>query len=757
MIGTEPASTNPETPSPWTPAELPTDGPSAARPVRGLRERVTRIFELLGLERPNRWLCILALSVLVDIVVFSWAQILAYGAYYTFSQDFGSFNQSFYTAAFDHKLFYYTSNIPAGTNGTFFAVHFSPFLFVLLPFYALAPAPTTLLVFKVTALGLAAFPVYGIAQHRLGSAKWGVGFGLAYLLSPLTMTLDWLSFDMEVFLPFFVLSAFYFLTVKRRVGFFVFWALALASIETVAPLLGLSAFLALVGAYWGPRRAPTADRRSERLLWFGACALTIGWYLLAFEAVRAFNPAGGTFGVGYQSHYTVLGASSFFDVIPRALLNPSAAGAALAHAGSTKLLYSLILVGCLAFFPLFGELRYSLPVAFWLALALLSNFPPMYSLGSQYLGYVSPFLFAGAIGGVVYLRSLFAREFGQPAPVAPEPPRRWTLPGREESILPASLGLAVLLCLVVANPLTTAPVAGLSSIQYGIPSPTPHTQLLDRAIQLIPSQAGVLTTAHLFPQVSDRPSAYVLPTTQLFAGNSSYWGSLDAFINESSFVLLDFTIDQYPAQLILYFGNFTGFGTVVCSDGVYLLERGWTQAPLPGFWSGSSAIFHGSRLATRFSTAVNENESLYYVNGGTSGVNFWRGPSVSFVTPGTYTLNVSFRVHSSSLLPLFSFRPLWTPIVIDPVQYLNSSAGHHYAYVFVRQSPEVVASANVSIMSGSQGSWVTENSSLTVTVTGFGTLSSVGVSLGPSFAIYVGALSLSLAGPPPYFGDQARP
>jgi uncharacterized membrane protein len=742
------------TPAPWTPPPTVPVPPAPPTAYSKLRRKVGRTFELLGLQQPNRWFWILAISVLVDILVFSWAQILAYGAYYTFSQDFGSFNQSFYTAAFDHRLFYYTSNIPAGTNGTFFAVHFSPLLFLLLPFYALAPVPTTLLVFKVTALGLAAFPVYGIAQHRLGSAKWGLGFGLAYLLSPLTMTLDWLSFDMEVFLPFFVLSAFYFLTVKRRVGFFAFWGLALAAIETIAPLLGLSAFLALVGTVWSPSK-DRAERKSQRMLWLGACALTIAWYLVAYESVRSFNPAGGTFGQGYASHYTVLGASSFFDVIPRALLNPNLAAAALVHAGSTKLLYVLLLFGCLAFFPIFGELRYSLPVAFWLTLALLSNFPPMYSLGSQYLGYVSPFLFMGGIGGAVYLRSLFLRERAG-APVGTPPlARRWTLPGRDDSILPASLGLAVVVGVLVANPLSAMPVAGLTSLQYGVASPSPHTELLDRTIALIPNQAGVLTTAHLFPQVSSRLTAYVLPTTQLFAGNNTYWGSLDEFINASNFVLLDFTLDLYPAQLILSFGDLSGFGVVVDADGVFLLERSWNQGPLPGFWEGSSMTIHGGKLTTKPSSPVSANQSLYFANPGGPGTTFWRGPSTSFVIPGTYQLNVSFQVRSNSLLPLFAFRPLWTPILVEPVQYLNSSAGHHYDYVFDRQSPTTLASTNISVPSGSQGTWITENATLTVVVTTFGTLSTIGVTLGPNFAIYLAGLSIDIIGPAPYLGPHA--
>ncbi len=718
---------------------------------------IDSVFERLGFKRPGRWFWILALAVLVDLLVLSWTQVRAYQSYYTFSQDFGSFNQSFYTTLYDHRLFYYTANLPSGTQGTYFAVHFAPLLFLILPFYALAPAPTTLLVIKVVVLGLAAFPVFGIAHRRLGSPQWGFAFGIAYLLSPLTMTLDWISFDMEVFLPLFVLSALYFLTAKRRLAFLLCWVLALAVIETIAPLLALCAFLALLGTTIGPRLVPDKDRREERTFWIGALFLALGWYLVAYFAVSHFSLNGGTFGSGYASHYTVLGATSFFDVIPQALLHPDLAGAALSYAGSTKVVYVLLLFGCLAFLPLFGEARYSLPVVGWLGLALFSNFPPMYSLGSQYLGYVSPFLFAGAIGGTRYLRSLITRELSSTGPyvhASSVPTKRWTLPAPEQALLPISLGIAVVVALAVANPLSGQPAAGLTSLQYGVPTPDSHALLLDRTIGLIPSNASVLTTAHVFPQVSNRLHAYVLPTTQLFAGSSTYWGYLNQFINSSSFVLLDFTLDLYVSQLILYFGNFSHFGIVVDSDGVFLLQRGWTNAPLSGFYSGSSSTYSGASLATNSRLEAQGNGTLYYHSSGTPNLNFWRGPSLNYVLPGTYDLTVNFRFVATTNAPLFSFRLLWTAVDVDAVQSMNSSVGHHFDYVFNRQPAVSVEEVNFTAAPGTLHAWTFGNASLRIPVTGLGSIGTLGVTLTGVYSIYVSDVTIIQVGAPPYLGND---
>ncbi|HEV2448842.1 MAG TPA: DUF2079 domain-containing protein, partial [Thermoplasmata archaeon] len=223
------------------------------------------MFAALGFERPNRWLGLLLFAIVLDATVIAWLQVQAYNAFYTFSQDFGSFNQSFYTAAFQSQLFTYTSNLPAGTGGTYFAVHFSPFLFLIVPFYALFASPPTLLVFKAIALALGALPVYGLAHRRLGSPIWGFGLGLAYLLSPITMDLAWTTFDMEVFLPVLVLATIYFLTRRRYVPFLIFLLLSLSVIETIAPLLVLFLAVSLLGAFVGPKMLSASALLRERV------------------------------------------------------------------------------------------------------------------------------------------------------------------------------------------------------------------------------------------------------------------------------------------------------------------------------------------------------------------------------------------------------------------------------------------------------------------------------------------------------------
>jgi uncharacterized membrane protein len=727
------------------------------------RERLSALFTWFGFDPPGRWLAILTIFVLVDILVLSWIQVIAYNSYYTFSQDFGSFTQMFYTTTHDHLLLYYTSNIPSGSTGTFMAVHFAPLIFLLLPFYALAPGPATLLVMKIVVLAAGAFPAYGIASRRLGSPRWGLLLGTAYLVSPITMTLNWVDFDLEVFLPFLVLCAIYLLLRRRYFAFLIAWLLALATIETSVPFLLLFAAIALLGSFWGPGVLSKEDRVRERIALSTAVILAVIWLGLAYLVVHSYSPVGGAFGTSYASRYTVLGAQSFLQVLPQAILHPGNAGAALQYQGSDKIVYVLMLLGCFALLPLFGELRYLLPPVAWIALALLSNVQQLYSFGSQYLGYVSPFLFVGAVGGIAYLRPWVAAHLGTPGgpatDVAPSPGgrrRRWTLPRTEDALLPGVVVVAVVVTVGVGNPFLTHPAAGLSAVQFGFPTSDSHAALLDRIMALIPPSAGVLTTDHLFPQLSDRIDAFVLPPTELFSGSNSnnYNTSLNGFMSESNYVLLDYNLDPFPSQLIQGFGTFGGFGVEAAGDGIFLLERGWSGPPLPGFSIPTTTTYTSSGWASHSrGVAVNpSNQTFEYPVPRSvppkANVTLWNGPVVSKIDPGMYALNVTYLLAPAAVGPLFAVQIVETPIILNITPYLVTSSGHHDSYNSILQPAVTLTSITVFGTSANQGKLSAGTASLSFEVSQLGNVKSVGITSTGGFWVLVTGFTLTWLGPP---------
>jgi uncharacterized membrane protein len=675
--------------------------------IRNAEARFAHLVQGFGFSRPTRWLYFLLLAMVIDAVLVYLSQVVAYDGFYTFSQDFGSFNQLFYTTAFDGRLFYYTSNIPAGTGGSFFAVHFSPLMFVVVPFYSALPSPLTLFAIKAIFLALGALPLFGLAHRRLGSAKWAFVLGLVYLLSPMTVAMDWTSFDMEVFMPFMFLASFYYLHRQRYVGFLVYFGLSLATLEPAADLLAAFAFMAVLGAFWGSWGIRTPARRKERWVLFAALLLTVLWVGLSYVVLRHFSSEVGTFGSNWASHYTVLGAGSLVDVFPQALLHPSLAGAALSYDGMHKLAFVLVILGGLAFFPVFGELRYSLPAAVYVGAALLCNYQGFYSIGSQYVVYASPFLFAGAIGGIVFWRDWLARQAPVPAAAAQEPKIESPISvlsrrRRGDVLLGGTLVLGTLIALAVANPLLASPAGGLTSLHFGVPQVDAHAQFLASVLGLVPPGASILTTPHVFPQVSSRPNAYVIPSSQVFVGNTTYWGWLDDFINRSQYVVLDFVIDSYSSQLMQYFGNYAGFGVVVASSGVVLLERGWHSPPLPQFWQGPSVVINatGSEVAAlpRF---ANPPVLIYGPTRASNKSAFLAGPALIRPAPGEYRFSVLFSSSKAFTGTLFRLNLTATPFMFATSSYLQSSFGHHLQYTLQRAGDP---QTTVSIAIGSAAS-----------------------------------------------------
>jgi uncharacterized membrane protein len=112
--------------------------------------------------------------------------------------------------------------------GSHLAVHFTPILFLIVPFYLVFTGPLFLLYIQVLAVGAAALPLYLIAKHEFGNGKMALVVPLIFLLfRPLLNGLMY-DFHPEMFFPLFIFASYYFLAVRnRKFPFFLFIVLAL--------------------------------------------------------------------------------------------------------------------------------------------------------------------------------------------------------------------------------------------------------------------------------------------------------------------------------------------------------------------------------------------------------------------------------------------------------------------------------------------------------------------------------------------------
>jgi len=667
----------------------------------------------------HRGLLLVLLAVAVYTVAVGWILSLRYWAFQTYAWDLGNYNQGLFTATFQHRLFYYTADLPSGNIGSLLAAHFSPILFLLIPFYAIDPGPSALLFIQTAALAAGALPLY-LLSRRLGLPDgWSLLVAGAYLVSPVLMGVGWYDFHPEAFIPATVLWAVYCYYYSGRWTFVIAWLLALSVIETVAPLLFLFALASLVAFFVGMFQG----RSSSRLSWEKtavAAVLSPLWLGVAALASQLVNHGGlGTLGTGYSSAYSILGPNlGFIDVVPYAILHPSAAYSAIAFEGDTKFDYVLVLLGSLAFLPLFGPKRLLLPAAAWLVLVILSNGTSLFRFGDQYAAYALPFLAAGMPFGLVRIRTWWKGRGTPDSSVRPPRPYdRWRI-YRRKAFRPVAVAVAIVVAVVVTSamvsPLLVKPYLNYAGVSHGIPSVTAHDQALHAVINLIPDSAGVVTVSAVFPEVSSRANAYVVPISSSFVPDLTFDDALDDYINESSYVLLDFQVDFFGSSVLVRFGNLSGFGILAEESQITLLERGWSAPPV--FWVPYQFAWGGGDLSpTQFSYVDPSNSTSYGPSlsssaGPPEGALLWYGPYTYGLTPGEYTATFWLSVSGQSNGTQVGVEVVSNPLYIGLTQQGDISAQHAYGFQFSTEAKTVVDLATIG--SSSPGT-VTANVSVT--------------------------------------------
>lgn len=109
--------------------------------------------------------------------------------------------------------------------GSHLAIHFTPILFFLVPFYLILEGPLFLLYLQVLAVGLAAIPLYLLAKEKLAGKYPTLVVTACFLFfRPLLNGLMY-DFHPEMFFPLFIFSGHYFLTVRKNNFLFILFIL----------------------------------------------------------------------------------------------------------------------------------------------------------------------------------------------------------------------------------------------------------------------------------------------------------------------------------------------------------------------------------------------------------------------------------------------------------------------------------------------------------------------------------------------------
>jgi uncharacterized membrane protein len=322
---------------------------------------------------------------------------LAISGHYAFNTnawDLGIYSQAFYTTLNHQKFFYYTSELPGNPSGSLFGIHFSPFLFLLLPVYAVCQNPITLLVLRPIAIAIGLIPLYWMAREELNSRLIIFSLAIIYLVYP-PVLIPILSFDVEVFLPALFLFALHYFKKGRLFRAFLFILLALMVNEFVPLIVVAMAIYFLIlsrkNILEGLRR-----RRLTRKASFSIVLLltSILWFSLASMVIASFNPTA----LSTKWEWREFGTGPY-EIVVNVLTNPMKTANVFFSDGQRKFVYVVSLLAPLGF----SSLLHPLPLVMalpWLAASLLSINPLYYNVVTQYPAFVSASIFVSAIYGL---------------------------------------------------------------------------------------------------------------------------------------------------------------------------------------------------------------------------------------------------------------------------------------------------------------------------------------------------------------------
>jgi uncharacterized membrane protein len=322
---------------------------------------------------------------------------LALSRHYTFGTntwDLGVYSQSLYSTLNHGKILYYTAELTGNPSGSLFGIHFSPFLLLLVPVYAIYQNPVTLLILRPIAISIGLIPLYWIIREQQLN-RWLTFFlAIIYLVYP-PITTPLSNFDVEVFLPALFLFAIHYFRKGKLVHSYIFVALALM-VNEFAPLIVMAM---AVYVFLSHREEIINGLRSKKLTKNAIYSLTlllsgILVFNLASAVITTFNPNALT----TKWEWGEFGASPS-EIVTNVLTNPAKTFQVLLNDGQNKFFYIAALFGPLAFLSFLDPLTLVMTLP-WLMASLLSINPLYYAIGTQYPAFVSPFLFVAAINGI---------------------------------------------------------------------------------------------------------------------------------------------------------------------------------------------------------------------------------------------------------------------------------------------------------------------------------------------------------------------
>lgn len=499
---------------------------------------------------------LLHIMVVAYIVILASFSLMRHYAFMSSAWDLGIFNQAFHTTTNEGRFFYYTVELYANPKGNLFGVHFSPILLFLLPFYAIFNGAETLLILQTIALAIGVYPLFFLARDTMRLKSMALIFSLLYLTFPHTLGVNLFDFHPDAFFVPLTLFSLYFFYKRSWIKYFVFMILAFLTKEFASlPFC----FFGFAGLWFERGQLSGVIRRKaavNKRVWALLATILIGvvWFFSA-NTLTYFLGKDASSGFVEGSPWAILGGYPLDPSILGSVASLNYVGA-LEYDFELKLLYFFTIIGPFAFLPML-KLSYFLPTIVWIFPSFLSNYAPYYALGYHYSAFFIPFVAVSAILGYGnFVSSMKVSGL------------------KAYSILRKLLICSLLLSLSIGLTLQ-ALTAGVSLSVI-----SDHDRSVYKTLAFLPRNASVVTQFDIFPHLSDKMNAFVIPPRFEAFEEAAYYSYVEALFNGSSeYVLVDinpdFRVDSHREVSAVALAEIqrTGrYGRLVFLDGVVLYK-----------------------------------------------------------------------------------------------------------------------------------------------------------------------------------------
>lgn len=572
------------------------------------------------------WL--LALLITLYSAVFSHYLIMKFYSFRVGAWDLGILVQSIASAS-KGQLFKNNVELYYCPAGSYFGVHFSPILFILVPFFSIIPKVETILIMHTIILALGCIPVYLLAKHSFKNRTTALMFSFIYLLNPSLQGIIWYDITPQTFFPVLILSATYFLKKRKPIQFFIFLTLTLMTLEQAS-------FFILIYTFYVAWELRTELKKTFdpacKYYWclpLFSFILAVFWIFFSSSVKNIINPNPPE-ELFATENFRVLGVNNIIEIPAKILTDPYSLIEALHYDLSYKLFYILMTLAPTCFLCLLSPIAL-LPAFLWFFLAILSNWPPYYYIGFQYPAFTLPFIMIATIESL----------------------RGFSNGSNSQSYGLTKKMLAVMICLSLVISIFASPLSPLQKPgdftnfrDYGITYPSSLDFTVMEVLKSLPPDAAIMTTTMIFPHLVTNTGTYIIPPIDI--PSKRLYNNVISYLSKLKFdyiVIVYYYWDKPDANVLynMFVGKNGEYGLYIYAPGLEVYKRHYRGDP-----QLLNARFSYKELSTWGKVVddpTSESGKVIKFTSSIRGLHAWYGPYTCLL-PGDYIAKFKIKVDS---------------------------------------------------------------------------------------------------------------